>query len=146
MKDFFAALYEIFINVYGGDLAEHLYGVDCIGNVETGWYASIGLTLLVFTLGFVLFYYYIYVNPSRSRWFNWLKWLILNFLIQFLIGFYLPYRDLQKGLICETFEVSTSNTIFFGLVNALLSAILFVALSFLLRWWSTDGKLTPIPR
>lgn len=146
MKDFFASIYELFVNVYGTDLGEHLYGVDCAGNVEGGLYSGIGLGMIILTLILVVVYYYAYVNPDRSRWYHWLIWLLGNFLLQFLIAFYLPYRDLNSGFICESFLVTVDNTVFFGLINAIISAIFFILFSYLLRWWSPDGRQTPIPR
>ena len=146
MKDFFAAIYELFVNIYGGSLGEHLYGIDCAGNISGGKYVAIGLVLIIITLLLVITYYYVYVNASRSRWYHWSYWLLGNFVIQFFIGFYLPYRDLSSGWICSNFNVTIDNTIFFGITNGILSAFLFVIFSFLLRWWSPDGKLTPIPR
>ena len=146
MKDFFANLYELFINIYGNELADHLYGTACDnGDVYGGQYAGIGLTMIVTSLILVVIYYYSFVNASRNRWYHWLYWLIGNFIISFLVGYYLPFRDLSADLVCENLTLLTEDTVFFGLVNGLFSIFFFLVFTFMLRWWSVDGRTTPYP-
>lgn len=147
MKDFFAAIYEIFIAIYGNDLAQHLYGFDCNNLEGDGLYGKVGILLFVFTLIFVLAYYFRFVHPGNNKWHQlWLRLLLLNAIIHFLIGFGLAYKDLVANAICQNFIVNVDNTVFFGIVNAICAIILFFIFSNIFRWVSTHGRLTPYPK
>jgi len=148
MKDFFADwIYEWLISLYGGDLAQHLYGMNCENVEGDGLYVKVGIMLFLLTPVFVIAYYYKFVHPGNNRFYQlWLRLLLLNAVIHFFVGFGLAYKDLTANAICQNFIVNVDNTVFFGIANAINAIILFIIISLIIRWWSTDGRLTPYPK
>lgn len=144
MLDFFANLYELFINAYGNELADHLYGAECdTGEIFGGYYVVVGVLMIVVTLMLSAIFYYVYVKPSKKEWYHWTYWLLSCILLQFIIAFYLPWRDLTANLVCDSFMFQTEDCVLFGIVNALLSGILFFIVSLIFKRFSVNGNNTP---
>jgi len=150
MRDFFAPMYELLISFYGGDLGEHLYGMnlECTDYSSASLYGMIGLLLVVSSLACSFIFYYIINHPRFNRWYHWTIILLVNLGVNFFFGFYFPYLDFINENICLELiqHLSTYNCIGFGIVNAIWSIIWFSFFSMLIRWWSTNASTTPIPQ
>ena len=130
MNDFFAAVYELFYysSSFSGDLyAESLY-------------TPLGISNILISLLLVMLFYYIINRPSFSRWYHWLIILIVNFIIALSLGVLLP----QNKFMALGIQYG-SEYYMFSLINAIISTLIFIAFSFMFRWWSTNAKRTPIP-
>lgn len=127
MKDIFASIYELFISVYGDNLAGYLYGFCDDG--DGGLYSKIGLLMVIITILFCAFYYLIYTNSRRYKLKFWLGFLVSASLISGFLAFYLPYIDFDRSLVCPQYLFSFDNVVFFGIVNIIYSAILFFLVS-----------------
>lgn len=133
MNDFFASLYEVFN--YTAPFSDSIY--------DEQLYIPLGCWLVGLTLLAVVTFYYGINRPSFSRWYHWLIVLTVNFLIQFFIGTIIPQTRFESvGMT----EYSNSDFLNFALTTqGLMSVVLFVLLSFTLRWWSRNCKGTPWP-
>ena len=149
MRDFFANLYSLFVPMFGNDTDLFLKGLD---DQETytfnSNYVTVGLILLIGSFLLVMLFYYVINSVRFSRWWHWLIVLGGNFILQLLLGYYLPFLDYDKGNISSLLQdsVETEHLWYFGFANALLSIFVFIAFSFSLRWWSRNCATTPIPR
>jgi hypothetical protein len=94
-------------------------------------------------------------KPNFSRWYHWLLILLINFIISWFLGFWLPYLDYDTGNIAADIATSidTNNMVMFGLVNGILSLVWFSLFSILCRLLNRivpsiayNTKDTPFPR
>lgn len=142
MKDFFASIYEVFISFYGDNLAGYLYGFCDDG--DGGLYSQIGLSMLIITIVLSVFYYFIFVNAERYKLKYWMIFFILSGLLSGLVSFYLPFKDIDSGLVCPQYIFEIESVIFFSIVNLIISLILFLFLSYLLKFvGKPQARYTP---
>ncbi len=135
MKDFFAAMYELFSSLYGDDLALHLYGFDGTDYTSNALYVSIGIYLLILSCLFTVLFYIILNKPNFSRWYHWLIVLFVNLIINVFIGYWLPYIDYDMGNIATSLadKININNIIGFSIVNGIWSVVWFVLFSVFCR-------------
>jgi hypothetical protein len=155
MRDFFAPMYELLTSFYGDELALHLYGWDGVGYDATSLYVSIGIYMVISSVLLATLFYIILNKPNFSRWYHWLLILLINFIISWFLGFWLPYLDYDTGNIAADIATSigTNNIVMFGLVNGILSIVWFSLFSGLCRLLNRiipsvayNTKDTPFPR
>lgn len=148
MREFFAALYSLFVPMYGNETDLFLKGMDDDGGFTfPSAYVPVGFFLLLGSLTMVVLFYFIINSVRFSRWYHWLMVLGSNFVLQMLVGFYLPFLDYDKGNISSQLtSVQPEHLWYFGLANAVLSLVVFTLFSFALRRWSRNCATTPIPR
>ena len=130
MNDFFAPIFEFFY--YTVPFSDDLYTEEL--------YATLGLYDVCISLFFVVLFYYIINRPAFSRWYHWIIILLINFAIAFTLGIILP----KTKFVALGIEYHSEYYVF-GLMNALIATLFYIILSYLLRWWSTNAKRTPIP-
>lgn len=143
MNDIFASMYELFISVFGDNLAGYLYGFCDDG--DGGMYSKIGLLMVIITILFCASYYFIFTNSERYKLKYWIGFLAVAALLSGFFAFYLPYIDFDRGLVCAEYLYSFNNVVFFGIINVIYSAILFFVLSiFLFRYiGNKSARYTP---
>lgn len=148
MKDFFAVMYELFIGWYGQELGDHLYGL----NPQTGsnydsssLYVIIGFIGLFSSLLITLIYYKFWDSPTYNTWKHWSLALLGNLIINFSLGFYLPYKDYQIGNIAPSIRdaIDTSDITAFAFGNIFWALIWFLLFSIIIRHFSKNNRLTP---
>jgi len=151
-------IYGWFESLYSSKLADYLWGFDC----ETGLFSgklvsnSIGLIALSISLAFVIIYYYAINHPRFNRWWSWLIMFLSSSTINFFIGYAITFRDFSNGSIgdCLMFIkdengqiisklINESDCWMFGVTNFIVSALFFIALTFILKWGSRNSKYSP---
>ena len=146
MKDFFAAMYEFFISLYGEDLGLHLYGHNGDAYENNGGealYVPIGVAMILSNMVVAAIFYYLINRPNFNRWYHWLTMLMIAASVNGLVGYYLPYLDVDANRIAADLTIDAGNCMGFGLVNGLYSAIVFFLASLVLKIWSRNCSSTP---
>ena len=105
-----------------------------------GLYAPIGITACILGVFFGFLFYYIINRPKFSKWYHWSIILLITFVINFLIGVFLP----QPKLIALGLHYS-SEYYMLGMANGVISVCAYILFMLFFRWFSTNAKQTPIP-
>ncbi len=144
MNEFFASLYELFINFFGHDLGMHLNGYQdgAFGEPHYIWF---GLVLMLGTVLMVVLFYYIINHPRFNMWKHWLLMLGATVIIQYIIAYQWVLDHLNTGKICDDLIVNKSDIASFSFVHAFWAFVIFVFVSFVIRWWSKNSSCTPYP-
>lgn len=158
--EFFGSLYTGFglEDLYGsgeGELAEYLWG-NASSVVATNQFVGIGLITIGIALAVVAIYYYVLgqllQKPSWGNRFTWLMALVANSLIAFLAAWQWTLSDLYSGdmvtIDAKTGQqtdlpISALNCLQFGLANAIVTVLLFIVFSLILKWKSRDFSHIP---
>lgn len=159
MNEILGNIYCWFETLYAQNLADYLWGYDC----ATGQFTNANLynTIGFYTIGISLLIsltYYIFVDhPKLSKWWVWLGVLLINSTINLLLGHWITASKLLNGDIpqCLMYQVDSNGKIVsqliytsdcwgFGLSNFFVSAMFFVAFSFIVKWKSVACKYSPI--
>jgi Na+-driven multidrug efflux pump len=123
-------IYEMFY--YSPEFSDAMY--------NSGQYFLISIVTTVAAWGLPLIYYYAIDSVRLSRWYHWLIFLAINVVVVTSITF--PY--INKTLSVHGYDFS--NQLFhLVFINTIFSILLFIIVSFSLRWWSTNCRHTPIP-
>ncbi len=152
MGQFFGSIYCWFEDFFGLDLANYLWGIASSVS-DTNLFIGIGLTMFGISLGVVLLFYYVVNHPQLNNWWGWGIFLAVNAVINFIVGwqwvlddYYAdkmvtidPYTNLQTPL-----NIGTSEILYFGVSNMLLSILVFIVFSFIFKWWSRNCPNAPI--
>jgi len=150
--------------IYGTELYDYLKGNDCDGVfIGPNHFVTIGIMVLAISLITFFIYYYVINHPRFNRWWHWLIFLLLNAIINLLTGFGYIYTKLYSGQIPACFAyrelqqtddgsiygvegteiLSNTSCWQFGIANAIIAVVLFVIISFGLKWWSNNCKHSP---
>lgn len=151
MGGFFGSLYCIFEDFFGLELADYLWGLASPDST-TNSFIGIGLWMLGISLGVALIYYYAVDNPKLCNWWGWGIFLVINAVINFLVGWQIVLQDYYDGLMV-TIDPSTnmnvplnigkSEILCFGVSNMILSIAAFIIFSFIIKWWSNNCRRAP---
>lgn len=151
MGEFFGSLYCIFEDYFGFELANYLWGTASPRSTENSF---IGIGLWMFSISFIitLIYYYVVNHPKLNNWWGWGIFLAINAVINFLVGWQIVLGNYYDGLmvklnsqtnIYEPLNIGESDILCFGVSNMLLSIIVFIIFSFIVKWWSTNCSRAP---
>jgi hypothetical protein len=158
MDELLGNIYTWFDLLFGQYLGEYLWGYNCGSQAYTNenLFNSIGLTTLFVSLLFVLIYYYLINHPRFNKWGHWSIVLILSGIINFFIAYRWILGDFLKGAIddCLMYKrdeegsmvsqlIFESDCRMFGISNFIVSALFFILLSFIFKWWSHNCKHSP---
>ena len=130
MNEFFAPFYEFFY--YSVPFSDDIF--------QEGQYAPIGITACSLGIFFGVLFYYIINRPKFSKWHHWGRILLINFLINFMIGTFLP----QPKFAALNLHY-TSEYYMLGLANGAVATCVYILFMLFFRWFSTNAKQTPIP-
>lgn len=151
MGEFFGSLYCIFEDFFGLDLAEYLWG-QASPDSPTNSFIGIGLWMLGISLGMTLIFYYVVNHPKLCNWWGWGIFLLINAVINFLVGWQIVLRDYYDGKMVSfdpstnmkvSLNISPSEILCFGVSNMILSMVAFIIFSFIFKWWSVNCKRAP---
>lgn len=137
MKGFFTHLYEWFglVPIYSKDMSDFLKGWDYagVGYFALPWYVLIGLSMIILTvLIFVLQNDLISSTRFKTAQ-HWELAALVVIIVNFLIAFAVPFVAILKHIHCPLLKLTVSDSIFFGLSNAVWAFILFSLLSIIAR-------------
>jgi len=148
---FFGSFYtSLFEDLMGLDLANYLWG-QTSPYMLSNMYIPIGLSMFAISLIVMILYYYIIDHPRLCRWWGWLIFLGVNFVINFIVGWQWVLWHLYSGwMVYKTpdgveinMPITEWNCICFGLSNGLLSVLMFVIFSYMFKWWSANSWISP---
>lgn len=168
----FKNLYSWLQSLYGADLHDFLAGYDCEGSLtNSDLLLAVGLSVVLLT-AIVNFMFYFIPHVSFSRWYHWLLTMVVVSLLSGLVGWGIAYgqmaempdyvlygvdnciSDAEMVDSCDSLVamegadpiIHNSNFVMFGLANAIISFALFFIMTFIVRWFSKQCRLTPFPR
>lgn len=143
----FETIYRKFISLFGSNLAEHLSGWDeTIGGYsKSNIFSIVGIITLALVIIACVTYYYFLNHPRQNRWWKWLLiWLLPIAVLNFTIGFGVTFVDmLSENISSDIADISWLNCLGFGFTNFIISALLFLFISFLIKWGSQNCKYSP---
>lgn len=140
------------LQLYSDALDRYLLGWDCNADAwaDTILYNRFGLIAILTSAILAGFYYYVWCPVRRQRlW--WFLLLLINAIVNAIIGFTLLNSDYEEGLIgdCLIYDdngqqvIDTMDFVWFGFVNAILAIVLFYFFSWAIKWGSRTGKYYP---
>lgn len=151
MGDFFGSIYCIFEDFFGLDLADYLWGQASPGSPVNS-FIGIGLWMSGISLAITLIYYYAVNHPRLNNWWGWGIFLVINAIVNFLVGWQIVLKDYYDGLMVNIdpstnmkvpLNIGESEILCFGVSNMLLSVALFIIFSFVVKWGSTNCSRAP---
>lgn len=152
MGDFFGSIYcYLFEDLFGPDLANYLWG-QASPLSTTNQFTGIGLSMLAISLVTVVAFYYIVNHPRLNNAIGWSMFLILNAVINLVVGRQWVMDDYDAGKMCSINPATGIETPLpideavitcFGISNMLLSIVAFIILSYMLKWWSSQCSRAP---
>lgn len=126
MNDFFAMIYEAGDLFYMNEFSNDLYNYSL--------YIPVGLTLIISSIIGLVLYYYVIDNPRFAKWWHWLFWVLIFCVINFAVGYYLTYTELDiKYAEMEMQLPYSSEFLTFSLENALYTFFFCFGASFLIK-------------
>lgn len=151
MGNFFGSVYCWFEDYFGIELANYLWGQSS-PEQQTNLFIGIGLSLVIISLFMVILFYYIIDHPRFANWWGWSIFLGINAVINFLVGWQIVLSDYYEWLMVKfdpvtnqsiPLQIDESNIISFGVSNMILSVLVFIIFTYLLRWWSPNVSNAP---
>lgn len=151
MGEFFGSIYCWLEDFFGLDLADYLWGIAS-SEQQGNMFIGIGLSMLGITLLIAITFYYILDLPRLHKWWGWSLFLIINALINLIVGWQWVLKDYYGGMMVarspvtgkiEDLAISTSDIFAFGVTNMLDSIIAFFVISCAIKWWSINCSHTP---
>ena len=140
-------VYRWFISLFGSNLAEHLSGWDeTVGDyAKSNLFSVVGIVTLAIVLVACVTYYYVLNHPRQNRWWKWLLfWLLPVAILNFFIAFGITLTDvIADNISSDLLPITWLNCLGLGFTNFIISALLFVINSFLIKWGSQNCKYSP---
>lgn len=103
-------------------------------------YFIVALVTALVAWSFAGIYYYVINSVSFSRWYHWLVVLIAAMVAAPTINY------VYSNSLFSADGLDFSAQLFgFCMVNVAVEAVLFIVVSFSIRWWSSNCRHTPIP-
>ena len=146
----FESVFSWFDSLYSEGLGEYLAGYTLVEEPDVFDYANAdlfnvsGIVALTSAALIATLFYYVWNPSSRMR----LKWFLtfgITAVINFLVGFALPYSDLinDNVFLPEGLSFSGFDCLMFGFSDFIVSAAFFIIISYTIRWWSRNNKYIP---
>lgn len=151
MGEFFGSIYCWFEEFFGIELANYLWGESSLLS-QTNSFIGIGWSMFGISFAMVLIYYYVINHPQLSHWWGWIIFLVINGIINFIVGWQWVLKDYYDGKMITIdpatnlqmpLNIGESEIIYFGVSNMFISVIAFIVFSFILKWWSTNCSRVP---
>lgn len=152
MGNFFGSLYcAVFEDFFSHELADYLWGLVSPDSTSNS-FIGIGLWMFGITLAVALIYYYAIDNPGLNHWWGWGIFLVVNAIINFIVGWQWVLKDYYAGLMVKIdsatnmkvpLGIGESEILCFGVSNMLLSIVVFIIFSLIVKWWSNNCSEAP---
>jgi uncharacterized membrane protein len=138
MKEFFAHMYEWFglIHPYTRDMDDFLRGWDyaCVGYYALPWYFYTGILMIIITVLVFALQYDLVSGRRFKKIEHWELAALIAVVANFLIAFIIPATAILKGNHCPLLKLTVTDSLLFGVSNAVWSLILFSMLSLVRRF------------
>lgn len=144
-------IYSLFSGLFGGTLDSYLLGTaSALQPGDMTWpmlLSVIGITALV-----VVLFYFIINYPNFNNFGSWFIFLAINAAINFVVGWQWLSAHLTDGKMVSVdpatglhtpLPIYENDLIMFGVANAGISIVLFVILSYCVKWFSSNCSRAP---
>lgn len=151
MSEFFGSIYCWLEDFFGIELANYLWG-QASPEQLSNMFIGIGLSMLCISLFVAICYYYIIDHPKLANWWGWLIFSGVNAIINFVVGWQWVLKDYYDGLMVKksaatgeivALPINVSDILAFGVTNMIDSIIAFIIISYIIKWWATNGPHAP---
>ena len=151
MGELFGSIYCWLEDFFGLDLANYLWG-EASPDQTTNMFIGIGLSMLGISLLIAVVYYYVLDHPRLSNWWGWLIFFGTNAIVNFIVGWQWVLKDYYDGLMVTKdattgkvvgLPIGLSDILAFGVSNMIDAMIVFVLISYIIKWWSTNSSHAP---
>ena len=96
MGEFFGSIYCWFEEFFGIELANYLWGESSLLS-QTNSFIGIGWSMFGISFAMVLIYYYVINHPQLNHWWGWIIFLVINGIINFIVGWQWVLKDYYDG-------------------------------------------------
>lgn len=151
MGEFFGSIYCWLEDFFGLELANYLWGQTSPEQMSN-MYIGIGISMLIISIAVAVCYYYIINHPRLNNWWGWLIFLIVNAVINFVVGWQWVLKDYYEGHMVKKdaatgkivdLPIQTDDILAFGVTNMIDAIIVFIVISYIIKWWSTNCSRAP---
>lgn len=146
------SIYLLLDGFYSDSLRNYLSGYDCASASFAGVniYSTLGVHTAIITAVVCVLYYKL-LDPTSGKIFKWLMSMLVAMLTTASWAYYTVSSAENKGLIGECLLrddegntlISSVDFLGLGVSNAIITLVLFFALSLLVRFWSTNNRYIP---
>ena len=152
MEDILGNIYGWFESLYGSEMGDYLWGIDCNNAYSNATlFNNIGLVALGLSALAAVVYYFIINSARLVSWWQWLIVLLINGAVNMVIGISWLSADLESGKIPACFvynedgspKIDSGNCFGFGLANLIVSAMFFFVISVIVKRFSSNCRNTP---
>lgn len=128
--------------ILSSDIYESIFYSNEFSNemYQQNLYVPLALITSLTAWGFAAIFYYVINSVSFSRWYHWLSVMVASLLITGTTVF-----TYSENVFGESGLDFTHQLLSFTLIDVMIGALLFIAASFSVRWWSSNCRHTPIP-
>ena len=137
MDVFFNTIYYWTNSLYGENLDNYMYS-------PVSRYVHVGLIMITVSILCGFIYYYL-LKPVRHQMSIWLGTLGANALINFIVALCYTYTPIVNNEIEESASWTLLDSVGFGISNVIWSAVAFVVVSLVIKWWS-PAKYVPFKK
>jgi len=154
----FSYIYDLLSSLYCGELNDYLWGFNCQtqGFTDLEHHTFFGLVMVLSAIGIAAIYYLAINSPRFNHRIHWFLFMVLAFIANFLVGFWVTNADMNNGNIpqCLMYQydadgnkvgdlIYQSDCLMFGLENAIFAAVFFFLASVGLKYASRNCKVVP---
>ena len=151
MGEFFGSIYCWFEDFFGLELADYLWG-NSSPLSDFNSFIGIGFSLFGVSLLMVFIFYYAVNHPRLNNWWGWGIFLVINAIINFIVGWQWVLKDYYDGKMVTLdpssnlqtpLNIGEAEILYFGVSNMLLSFMVFFIFSFIFKWRSRNCSNAP---
>lgn len=158
MGEIFGPLYSLFESMFGESLNFFMWGYDPATEAYTNQnvYGLVGVVTLIIVVAALWVFYYVINHP---RWCNWGSWIVTGIGTSIFgagVGWGIVLYRYTNGYIPEglmyvmdeegnpiSVLIDSLNCLGFGFANFIVSLLLYIGLTFIVRIWSSSAKRVP---
>ena len=146
MKNLILLVFGIVITLVLVLFSSHIYEAlyyerafsDAMYNGNVYFMIALFSSIILWVMAVV--YYYIINSVRFSRWYHWLVMLLGASCLATTVNYYYAKSIFTADKL--DFSLQLFN---FSVVETILNMVLFIVVSFSIRWWSSNCRHTPIP-
>lgn len=130
------------------NLEQHLMGLDRSSPnpeyTEDNAFLMVALLMIALNvLALVNYYYWIFNRHAYSKRIVWFLHVIIIAAIVAAVAYNIPFQALRTNNVNPSYPFTTSDCISFALESAVISIVISIITSALIKWWSRSNKYIP---